>query len=186
MTASSSFCLCRCAGAGSGGRRGRGLFRHLLGRGFLQHLAGGKLAVAEAGVEILDLAQPVFAGHAFQFGLLNPAELHAQAARFLFEILLADLDGALALVGVDDVLDLVARARSLDDRQPVLARLMAGLRQDVDNIAVAQHVAQRHDAAVDLRARCRCCRLRSAPRRRNRSELEPAGRTMTRPLGVKQ
>ena len=54
--------------------------------------------------------------------------------------------------GVDDVLDFVARARRLDERQPVLARQMAGLRQDLDHVAVAQRVLQRHDAAVHLGA----------------------------------
>ena len=56
------------------------------------------------------------------------------------------------LAGVDDVLDLVARARGLDEGQPVLARLVAGLRHDLDDVAVAQRGAQRHDAAVHLGA----------------------------------
>ena len=153
MTSSSSFCVSAVRGRGFNRRARRGSSHDLLGRGFLQHLAGGKFAVAEARVQVLDLAQAVFGGHALEIVLLDPAQLNAQAARFLFEILLADLDGALALVLVDDVLDFVARARSLDDREPVFARLVPGLRQDIDDVAVAQHVPQRHDAAVDLRAR---------------------------------
>src|ERR1019366_6253950 len=108
-------------------RRRRGLFGHLLGRGFLQYLTGGKFAVAEARIQVLDLAQAVFAGYTLQIVLLNPVELHTQTARFFFEILLANLDRPLALILVDDVLDLVLRAGSLDDRQPVLAGLVAGL-----------------------------------------------------------
>ena len=57
-----------------------------------------------------------------------------------------------ALAGVDDVLDLVARARGLDERQPVLAGLVAGLGHDLHDVAVAQRRAQRHDAAVHLGA----------------------------------
>ena len=45
-----------------------------------------------------------------------------------------------ALAGVDDVLDLVARARGLDQRQPVLAGQVAGLGHDLHDVAVAQRV----------------------------------------------
>ena len=65
---------------------------------------------------------------------------------------MADIDGLYALAGVDDVLDLIAGARRLDESQPIFARLMAGLRHDFDYVAVAQRRAQRHDAAIDLGA----------------------------------
>ena len=57
-----------------------------------------------------------------------------------------------ALAGVDDVLDFVARAGGLDERQPVLAGLVARLGHDLDDVAVVQRRAQRHDAAVHLGA----------------------------------
>jgi len=141
------------------GRRRR-LFHNLLGHRLLQHLACGELAVAERGVKVLDLSHAIFGRNAFEVVLLDARELHAEPAGFLFEILLADLDGALALIGVDDVLDFIARAGSFDDRKPVLAGKVAGLRKDVDNVAVAEHVAQRHDASVDLRTDAGIAHLR--------------------------
>ena len=102
----------------------------------------------------------------------------ASFSRYFWPISMA----LLALGGVDDVLDLVARARGLDQRQPVLAGLVAGLRQDLDDVAVA--------AARTAAARCgrspsrrrRCCRHRSEWRRRNRWAWRPRGSTITRPL----
>ncbi len=125
---------------------------HLPGSDFAEHLARGKLAVAEGRVQVFHLAVAVFGGHPLQVRLGHLAELHAQPPRLLFQVLLADLDGLHALAGVDDVLDLVARARGLDERQPVFARLVAGLGHDLDDVAVAQRGTQRHDAAVHLGA----------------------------------
>ena len=76
----------------------------------------------------------------------------AVLARFFFDQLAADFDGALALVNVEPVLDLVARARRLDQAEPVAAGLVAGLREDLDDVAGMQLVAQRHHASVDLGA----------------------------------
>src|SRR5947209_7281467 len=128
----------------------RNFFCNLLRRRFLQHLPGGELAVSEARVEIFDLAETVLARHAFELGPLNAGQLYTEAPRFLFEKLLADLDGALALVLVDDVLDFVTRAGGLDETEPVLARQVTGLGQNVDDIAVPKHISQGDDAAVDL------------------------------------
>jgi hypothetical protein len=86
----------------------------LLRRRFLEHLTGGKLAVAEACVQVFHFAQTVFAGYALQIVFLNPAQLNAQTARLLFEISLSDFDRPFALALVDDVFDFVFRARSLD------------------------------------------------------------------------
>src|SRR5258708_12919344 len=93
----------------------------------------------------------------------NLAQLHAQPAGFLLEILLADLDSLGPLAGVDQVLDPVSRARGLDDGQPVFARLVAGLRQDLDDVAIAQRVAQGYDPAVDLGAHARLAYVRVNP-----------------------
>src|ERR1035437_4579562 len=138
---------------GNGSRPGLGdLLLDDAGSDFGEHLAGGELAVAEGGVQVFHLAEPVLSGHALHVGLGHLAKLDAQAAGFLFQVFLADFDGLHALAGVDQVLDLVARARSLDEGQPVFAGLMAGLGHDLDDVAVAQNGAQRHDAAVDLGA----------------------------------
>src|SRR5439155_19958492 len=138
------------SGAGLG--RNRGLFLDLLGRQLLEYLPGGELPVAQRGVQILDLADAVLSGYFFQIGVRYLAQLHAQPAGFFLQVLFADLDGLGALTGVDQVLDLVPRTRSLDDGEPVFAGLVAGLRQDLDDVAIAQRVAQRYDPAVDFGA----------------------------------
>ena len=74
------------------------------------------------------------------------------AARFLLEQLASELDGARLLLRVDQVLDLVARARGGDEVQPVAARLVPRLRDDLDDVAVLQARAERHHLAVDARA----------------------------------
>ena len=50
------------------------------------------------------------------------------------------------------MLDLVARARRDDEVQPVAARLVPGLRDDLDDVAVLEARAERHHLAVDARA----------------------------------
>ncbi len=77
---------------------------------------------------------------------------NAILARFLLDQLAADFDGALALMHVEPVLDLLPRARRLGELQPVAAGIVPGLGKDLDDVARAQLVAQRNDAAVDLGA----------------------------------
>src|SRR5580658_4554684 len=146
-------------GLGNGFRLRRGRFghlhgfrQHLPGRQLLQHLAGGILAVAQGGMQILDFAVAVIASDALETAFGYFAQLHAQSPGFLLQILLADLDGLQPLAGVDDVLDLVAGLGGLDQRQPILAGQVAGLGHNLDDVAIAQRIAQRHDTAVDLGA----------------------------------
>ncbi len=56
------------------------------------------------------------------------------------------------LGGIDDVLDLVARPGRLHHPEPVFARQVTGLRQNLHHVAVLEVVLQLHDAAVHLRA----------------------------------
>ena len=56
------------------------------------------------------------------------------------------------LLEPDQVLDLVAGVRGDDEVQPVAARLVAGLRDDFDDVAVFEAGAERHHLAVDARA----------------------------------
>ena len=81
---------------------------------------------------------------------LESAILYLRASRS--SSLLADLDGALALVLVDPVLDLVAGAGGFGEAEPVAAGSVAGLGGDFDDVAVAEFGAERDDAAVDLGA----------------------------------
>ena len=80
------------------------------------------------------------------------AHRHFEFARLALQQLAADLHGAPALVFVQPVLDLVAGARALDEREPVAAGLVILLRDDLDDVAGAQLGAQRHHAAIDLGA----------------------------------
>ncbi len=76
----------------------------------------------------------------------------AEPPHFLVEQPPAQLEAARLLLGVDEVLDLVARARRDGEVQPVAARLVPGLREDLDDVAVGEPRAERHHAAVDARA----------------------------------
>jgi hypothetical protein len=73
-------------------------------------------------------------------------------ARFLLHELAADLDGALALMDVEPVLDLLAGARGLGELQPVAAGIVSRLGKDFDDVAGAQLVTQCDDASVHLGA----------------------------------
>src|SRR5450432_1207813 len=128
------------------------LFLDHAGRYFYQHLARGKLAVAERRVQVFGFDVSVVGRHLIEVRLGHLAQLDAKTAGLFVQVFLADLDRLDALTGVDEVLDLVARARGLDERQPVLAGLVARLRHDLDDVAVAQRRPQRYDAAVHLGA----------------------------------
>src|ERR1035438_3697202 len=58
----------------------------------------------------------------------------------------------LALAGIDDVADLVARAGGFYKREPVATGLGALLGDDFDDVAIAQLVFQWHHAGVDFGA----------------------------------
>ena len=96
--------------------------------------------------------QAIFAGDPVVVGVGELAERHLVLARLAVEQLLADLDGALALMLVDPVLDLVAGAGALGEGEPIAAGGVAVLGDDFDDVAVAQLGAQRDHAAVDLGA----------------------------------
>ena len=98
------------------------------------------------------VATPIFVGDAAQVLVVDLAHRHLELARLALQQLAADLNRALALVLVEPVLDLVARARALDEGEPVAAGLVVLLRDDFDDVAGAQLGAQRHHAAVDLGA----------------------------------
>ena len=93
------------------------------GSEFREHLAGGVLAVAEPAIRSSARPSP-YSVATLQF-LLDFLERDAVFARLFFQQLAADVDGALALVDVDPVLDLVAGAGRLDDAQPVAAGVPA-------------------------------------------------------------
>src|SRR5208337_4504695 len=82
----------------------------------------------------------------------NFLQRDAVFAHFFFDQLASDFNGALALVDIEPVLDLVAGARGLDDGEPVAAGLVSGLGDDFDDVAGMQLVAQGNHSSVDLGA----------------------------------
>src|ERR1700690_1990568 len=128
--------------------------RHGLSAGrreFRQHLPRGVLAIADAGHQVVGTAESVFAGRPLQIRFLDFLERDAVFARLFFNQLFADFNGALALVDVKPVLDLVAGTRRLDHGQRVAAGLVSGLGDDFDDVAGVKLVAKRDHASVDFR-----------------------------------
>ena len=107
---------------------------------------------AQRGQQIGGRGHAVFVGDAAQVLVGDLVHRHLEFARLALQQLAANLHGAAPLVFVEPVLDLVARARALDKGEPVAARLVIFLRDDLDNVAGAQLGAQRHHAAVHLGA----------------------------------
>ncbi len=128
--------------------------------------------------------RPFSVGHLGQLGFADFLQRDAVLAGFLFDQLAADFDGALALVDLQPVLDLLAGAPRLDEAQPVAAGMMSGLGEDFDDVAGVELVIQRHDAAVDLRAHAGVAHLRvNGVGEVHRRRL--AGKNHDRPLGEK-
>src|SRR5919204_4840795 len=126
-------------------------FSRLLGcdrHQFRKHLPRRKLAVANAGQQVLSPAEPIICSYSPEFFFFYVLQRDAVFARFLFDQLASDLDGAFALMNVQPVFDLVARAGRLRHRQPVPTWVVPGLREDLDDIAAMQPVTERHHAAV--------------------------------------
>src|SRR4030081_2084030 len=73
------------------------------GREFRQHLAGRVLAISDAGHKIVGAAKSVFAGRSLQIGFLDFLQRDAVFARFFFDQLFSDFNGALALMDIEPV-----------------------------------------------------------------------------------
>ena len=114
-----------------GGQRAAGLQ-------LVEHLARGVFAEADAGEQIFFAAQAVLVRDAVEVGGLELVQRHLVFAGLALQQLVADLHGARALVFIQPVLDLVARAAALGKAQPVTRGRVAGLRGDLHNVAVAQ------------------------------------------------
>src|SRR5215207_7177331 len=82
---------------------------------------------------------------------LLPREVEARG--LLLEELPAQLDAFGPLLLGDGVADAVARARGLDEVEPVARGLRVGRGENLDHVAVLNRGAQRHHAPADARAR---------------------------------
>src|SRR5207253_1270750 len=120
----------------------------------LHDLLGIDLAVADPDEELLDvrnldvLVDPPDLG----FVLEELAGADSGVAERPLEELLAEAAALVALVLAEVVANLGAGAGRADEIEPVLARLLVGARQHLDDVAVPQLVAERLDLAVDPRA----------------------------------
>ena len=86
----------------------------------------------------------------------------------------------------EPLLDLVLRARRLDDREPVERRPRAGfVDQDLDDVAVLELEVERDDLARSPSRRRSGCRRRCGLGRRSRAASPPAGSENTSPFGEK-
>ncbi len=126
--------------------------RRGLARRFREHLPRRPFAVAQVGVEIVDARTAVLGGDALPIFVGNFLQADAGVARFFFEQAAADVGGLFALVEIDPLANLAARARGVNEREPVARRLVALLRDDLDDVAVRERVAQRNHRAIHFRA----------------------------------
>ena len=118
-----------------------------------EHRPRGRLAVANRGVHVVGLGRPELHGHRRERRIVHPGLRHVEPADLLLEEALAEFDAARALLALDEMPDLAARPRRHDEIEPVAARAVARLRDDLDDVAVLEARAQRHDPPAHARAR---------------------------------
>src|SRR5438309_6435818 len=137
------------------GRRLGALRRLDEGAGYdlVQELVHGALAIAER-------RQQVVPGRVAEVGRRLLDLLAAEQRRRVEPVLLglaleelaAQLDRARALLDLEPLVDLRSGACGLDDLEPVAARMLARRSDNLDDVALAERVAQRHELAIHLRA----------------------------------
>ncbi len=118
------------------------------------HDARRDLCRAQRDVEILGLAEAHLTDHVGE--QRRAGDLlgrQALALELLLQQVAAGVLGVLARLGLEPLLDLVARTSGLDHRQPVARRAALTLAgEDLDDVTGLQLVVQRHDLAVHARA----------------------------------
>src|SRR6185503_17792248 len=82
--------------------------------------------------------------------LRDAGAIDAESPRLLVDEAAAQFDAASLLFGMDEMPDLVARARGAGEVQPVAARPVPGLGQDLDDVAVGELRPQRDDSPIHL------------------------------------
>src|ERR1035437_6563362 len=99
-------------------------------------MASGVLAQAQGGQQIGGRSHAVLVGDAAQVLIVNLVLWHLEFARLALQQLAADFDGPPAVIFVEPVLDLVAGAGTFYKSQPVAARLVVLLGDNLDDVAV--------------------------------------------------
>src|SRR5216683_1327248 len=126
-------------------------------RGFLrfsenarEDLAGGIFSETDGGVEILNFGKAVIGNEFEHVGFRNFLEAAAEMTRFVFEQALAHFRGFFAFLLVDPVANLAFGRRGFHEAEPVAAGVVTFLRENLDDVAAADFVAQRDHLAVYL------------------------------------
>src|SRR5690606_28357819 len=133
-----------------GSRRTRRRLAILLGEQLAQDGRRAEVAATERREDLLEVVHAEALGRLLHL-LLGRLRL-PRLAQLALEQLLPELDRGRGLFALDPVADLLARAGSLDEREPVTRRPLLRVRRDLHRVAVLQLARQRRDAAVDLRA----------------------------------
>ena len=141
-------------GPPDGGDDARGGLLQLVGRHELvEHLAGLQAAKPDGGEHLLDLLAARGRGRLLKGRVVEQRlRVQVEAADLLLEQAAPEVDGPGLLLPLQVVLDLVPGAGGDDEVEPVTARLVPGLRDDLDDVAILERGAQRHHAAVHARA----------------------------------
>ena len=110
-------------------------------------------AVANRRHQLVGLAAAVLLRQLRELGrLLQRLRVEPESSRVLLEQLPPEIDAPGFLLLLDEVADLLARPRRDHEVEPVAAGRVAGLRHDLDDVAVLQAGAERHHLAVHARA----------------------------------
>src|SRR5262245_10707474 len=129
------------------------LLEERVGRQLVEHLVDRALAVADRRQQVVG---PWEAEVSRDFLELVAGQerrrIQVVLPRLALEQLAAELDRPRALLDLEPLVDLCARPRGFDDLEPVPARMLAGRRHDLDDVALAQRVAERDELGVHLRA----------------------------------
>src|SRR5258708_6018422 len=103
-----------------------------------QYLPRRIFAVANARHEVIGTPRAVIGRNFLQLLVLNVLQRYPILARLFLDELAANLNRTLPLMDIQPMLDLVAGARRLGNRQPVAARLVPGLGQDFYDVPAVQ------------------------------------------------
>src|SRR6185437_2940000 len=137
-----------------GGNEFRGFllggFRERLTGRFRENLARRPFAVAQVGVKIFNPSAAVFGSYALPILIGDFLETQAAVAGFAFEEAAADGGSFFAFVEINPVAHFAAPTRRLHEFEPIAAGPVIFLRDDLDHVAIGEHMAQRNHLAVHL------------------------------------
>src|SRR5581483_7257477 len=105
-----------------------------------EHLSRRIFSVAYAGHQVVRTAKAIIRCDFLEFFVPKLLERDTVFPGFLLDELASKFDRTLPLMHVQPMLDLVARARGLDHREPIPAGPVARLRENLDDVTAVQAV----------------------------------------------